>query len=218
MSSGLSSGNWDVDPVDPEISTWPCYREAGDVAPGLYELSPANDNNATYNIVLYAKAIHFMDLDGSKQAETEFAKIINAFTKIVPAMFPDGRILLLWNVTLGFTTTKIMVYSLTAQSIDVEGTTGSCAYNLHRSGTRPCTPISVSELSRYRTPEIGFTNSSLEDLGDLSIKREQSFSYAPGNLNDGILSSVSFKILTNLRDTPSTILRSDGDHEVSPVN
>src|SRR5271169_1371584 len=111
MSSGLSSGNWDVDPIDPEISSWPCYRDAGDVVPGLYELSPANGNNATYNIVLYAKAIHFMDLDGSKQAETEFSKIINAFMKVVPALFPDGRVLLLWNVTLGFTTDKIMVYS-----------------------------------------------------------------------------------------------------------
>jgi len=109
MSSGLSSGNWDVDPIDPEISSWPGNREASDVAPGLYELSPAHGHNAKYNITLYAKAIHFMDLDGSKQAETEFSKIVNAFMNIFPALFPDGRVLLLWNVTLGFTTDKIMV-------------------------------------------------------------------------------------------------------------
>jgi len=109
MSSGLSSGNWDLHPQDPEISPWPGRRDSSDVPPGLYELSPAEGNNATYNIVLYAKAIHFMDFDGSKQAQTEFSKIIAAFRKVIPDLFPKARVLILWNVTLGFTTDKIMV-------------------------------------------------------------------------------------------------------------
>ena len=111
MLSGRSSGNWDIHSHDPEISTWPFNRHSGDVTSGLYELSPAKGNNATHNIVLYAKAIHFLDLDGSKQAETEFAKIIAAFRKVIPDLFPEARVLLLWNVTLGFTTDKIMVYA-----------------------------------------------------------------------------------------------------------
>jgi hypothetical protein len=111
MSSGLSSGNWDINPSDPDISTWPGYRDSGDVAPGLYELSPAEGHNASYNVVLYAKAINFMDLDGSKQAETEFSKIVDAFKNRIAQLFREARVLLLWNVTLGFTTDKIMVHS-----------------------------------------------------------------------------------------------------------
>ena len=110
MSSGLSSGNWDINPNDPDISTWPGYRDSGDVPPGLYELSPAEGHNASYNVVLYAKAINFMDFDGSKQAEAEFSKIVAAFKNRVPQLFPQARVLLLWNVTLGFTTDKIMVH------------------------------------------------------------------------------------------------------------
>jgi hypothetical protein len=113
MSSGISSGRrWDVDvnTTDPSIPPWPCRREISSIPSGLYELSPAAGNNATYYIILYAKAVHFMDFDDSKNAENEFCKITDSLMSVIPELFPDARVLLLWNVTLGFTTVDLMVY------------------------------------------------------------------------------------------------------------
>jgi len=112
MSSGVSSGRkWDVDipTTDPSIPPWPSLRETSRIAPGLYELGPAAGNNATYYIILYAKAVHFMDFDDSKNAENEFCKITDSFMTVIPELFPDARVLLLWNVTMGFTTVDLMV-------------------------------------------------------------------------------------------------------------
>lgn len=119
MSSSAPSGRrWDVDipTTDPSIPPWPSLRESGTIASGLYELSPAIGNNATYYIILYVKAVHFMDFDGSKNAENELCTITQSFTTVIPKLFPDARVLLLWNVTLGFTTVDLMVH---VQSIDI---------------------------------------------------------------------------------------------------
>lgn len=107
--SGQSSARWDINPTDPAITPWPYLRQSGDVPPGLYELSPANGNNATYYIILYAKAVHFMDFDHSNDADKEFSRITYSFKNLIPELFPDARVLLLWNVTLGFTTSDLMV-------------------------------------------------------------------------------------------------------------
>lgn len=113
MSSRIPSGRrWDVEipTTDPSIPPWPCLRETSTIPPGIYELSPAAGNNATYYIILYAKAVHFMDIDNSKDAENEFGKITESFMNVIPHLFPDARVLLLWNVTLGFTTVDLMVH------------------------------------------------------------------------------------------------------------
>jgi hypothetical protein len=105
-----SSAKLDFDGTDPGITPWPCLRRSSDIPPGLYELSPTKGNSATFYIILYAKAIHFMDFNGSTDAENEFLKITDSFKRRIPELYPETRVLLLWNVTLAFTTSSLMVF------------------------------------------------------------------------------------------------------------
>jgi hypothetical protein len=109
LSSVHREENWEIDTTDPEIPKWPFDRDRGNVPPGLYELSPATGKKASYAIILYMKAVHFMDVDGTRSAESEFSKIIYAFSEVIPGLFHDARILLLWNTSLAFTTESLMV-------------------------------------------------------------------------------------------------------------
>jgi hypothetical protein len=97
----------------PPIPSWPLrngrYAQSGEVPAGLYELSPPRGNHAPYSIVLYAKASHFLDLDCLNQGQVEFSKVLTAFTINIPVLFPDARVLLLWNVTQAFTTRDLLV-------------------------------------------------------------------------------------------------------------
>lgn len=136
-SSTPSGGRWDVDisTTDPSIPPWPSLRESSTIAAGLYELSPAVGNNATYYIILYAKAIHFMDFDGSKNAENELRTITHSFMTVIPKLFPDARVLLLWNVTLGFTTVDLMVHVQGIDILIILAPSRSFIYNLYCSRT-----------------------------------------------------------------------------------
>jgi hypothetical protein len=99
------------------ITLWPRFAKSSDAPPGLYELSPPSGNHAPCSIILYAKASHFMDLDASNQGQAEFQKVVSAFTTNIPALFPDARVLLLWNVTLAFTTRDLLVWRIVARLI-----------------------------------------------------------------------------------------------------
>lgn len=108
--SSVNRGYLEIDTTEPEIPKWPFGKDHGNVQPGLYELCSAAGKNASYAIILYVKAVHFIDVDGTRNAENELSKIIYAFSESIPGLFQDARILLLWNVSLAFTTESLMVW------------------------------------------------------------------------------------------------------------
>jgi len=92
------------------LPKWPFGQDASEIPRGLYELHPARDNRATYNIVLYAAAVHFMNWDASSNSDREIANITTVFRDRVSQLFPEARIVFLWCITTSFTTPDLLVY------------------------------------------------------------------------------------------------------------
>jgi hypothetical protein len=89
---------------------WPFGKASCNIKPGIYQLSPSHPAEApAFNIILYAKASHFMDLDESNHPQNEMTLITLCFRDTISGLYPDARILLVWNVTYGFTTKELMV-------------------------------------------------------------------------------------------------------------
>jgi len=95
--------------VDCPLPKWPFGKDASGIPRGLYELHPAWDNRATYNIVLYAAAVHFMNWDASSNSDKEIAKITTVFRDTLSQLFPEARIVFLWCITSSFTTPDLLV-------------------------------------------------------------------------------------------------------------
>jgi hypothetical protein len=97
------------DSSDPPLPKWPFHKLASDIPRGLYELHPANGDKATYNFVLYASALLFMNWDPSSNADQEIRNITCAFRDIVSQLFPEARIMILWSITAGVSTPELLV-------------------------------------------------------------------------------------------------------------
>jgi hypothetical protein len=96
---------------DPILPKWPFHKLASDIPRGLYEIHPASGDKATYNFVLYASALLFMNWDPSSNADQEIRNITCAFRDIVSQLFPDARIMILWSITAGVSTPELLVWN-----------------------------------------------------------------------------------------------------------
>jgi len=94
---------------DPPLPQWPFHKHASDVPRGLYELHPARGDKATYNFVLYASALRFMNWDTSSNADQEISYITCSFRDTVSHLFPEARIMFLWSMTAGFSSPELLV-------------------------------------------------------------------------------------------------------------
>lgn len=79
---------------------WTNDTDSGDMPAGLYQLSPMTGDEPVYNIVLYIEAFSFYDLYGFQDARDEITKITDCFAKVVPQVFPDASVQLLWSRTM----------------------------------------------------------------------------------------------------------------------
>jgi hypothetical protein len=82
------------------IPTWPNDTDLGDMNAGLYQLNPTIGDETIYNIVLYMEAFSFFDLYGFQAATDEIKKITDCFVKVIPRVFPNASVHLLWSRTM----------------------------------------------------------------------------------------------------------------------